>query len=203
MCGEARIQKEAPDFTAPAVMPDGSFKDLSLKDYRGKYVVLFFYPLDFTFVCPTELIALDERIEEFRERNAEVIAISVDSQYSHYTWRNTPRDKGGVGEIRYPLVSDLDKSISKAYGVLLEKPGVALRGLFIIDRDGILRHMTVNDLPIGRNVDEILRVIDAIQFHEKHGEVCPANWKKGEEGMKPDQEGLEEYAKRRYASRVA
>ncbi len=203
MCGEARIQKEAPDFTAPAVMPDGSFKDLSLKDYRGKYVVLFFYPLDFTFVCPTELIALDERIEEFRERNAEVIAVSVDSQYSHYTWRNTPRDKGGVGEIRYPLVSDLDKSISKAYGVLLEKPGVALRGLFIIDRDGILRHMTVNDLPIGRNVDEILRVIDAIQFHEKHGEVCPANWKKGEEGMKPDQEGLEEYAKRRYASRVA
>ncbi len=203
MCGEARIQKEAPDFTAPAVMPDGSFKDLSLKDYRGKYVVLFFYPLDFTFVCPTELIALDERIEEFRERNAEVIAISVDSQYSHYTWRNTPRDKGGVGEIRYPLVSDLDKSISKAYGVLLEKPGVALRGLFIIDRDGILRHMTVNDLPIGRNVDEILRVIDAIQFHEKHGEVCPANWKRGEEGMKPDQEGLEEYAKRRYASRVA
>ena len=203
MCGEARIQKEAPDFTAPAVMPDGSFKDLSLKDYRGKYVVLFFYPLDFTFVCPTELIALDERIEEFRERNAEVIAVSVDSQYSHYTWRNTPRDKGGVGEIRYPLVSDLDKSISKAYGVLLEKPGVALRGLFIIDRDGILRHMTVNDLPIGRNVDEILRVIDAIQFHEKHGEVCPANWKRGEEGMKPDQEGLEEYAKRRYASRVA
>lgn len=202
MCEEARIQKEAPDFTAPAVMPDGSFKDLNLKDYRGRYVVLFFYPLDFTFVCPTELIALDERIDDFRERNAEVIAISVDSQYSHYTWRNMPREKGGIGEVRYPIVSDLDKSISKAYGVLLEKPGVSLRGLFIIDRDGILRHITINDLPIGRNVDEMLRVIDAIQFHEKHGEVCPANWKKGEEGMKPDQEGLEEYAKKRYAAKV-
>ena len=203
MCGEARIQREAPDFTAPAVMPDGSFKDLSLRDYRGRYVVLFFYPLDFTFVCPTELIALDERIDEFKERNAEVIAVSVDSQYSHYTWRSTPREKGGIGEIRYPLVSDLDKSISKAYGVLLDKPGVSLRGLFIIDRDGVLRHITINDLPIGRNVDEILRVIDAIQFHEKHGEVCPANWRKGEEGMRPDPKGLEEYAKKRYSGKVA
>ncbi len=203
MCGEAKIQKEAPDFTAPAVMPDGSFKELSLKDYKGKYVVLFFYPLDFTFVCPTELIALDEKIEEFKKRNAEVIAISVDSQYSHYTWRNTPREKGGIGEVRYPLVSDLDKAISKAYGVLLEKPGVSLRGVFILDKGGVLRHITINDLPIGRSVDEILRVIDAIQFHEQYGEVCPANWKKGEEGMKPDQKGLEEYAKKRYATRVA
>lgn len=202
MC-EASIQKEAPDFTAPAVMPDGSFKEVSLKDYRGKYVVLFFYPLDFTFVCPTELIALDEKIEEFKKRNAEVIGISVDSQYSHYTWRKTPRDKGGVGELRYPLVSDLNKGISKDYGVLLEKPGVSLRGIFIIDRNGILRHITINDLPLGRNVDEILRVIDAIQFNEEHGEVCPANWKKGEDGMKPNQEGLEAYAAKHYGSKVA
>lgn len=202
MC-EARIQNEAPDFTAPAVMPDGSFKDVSLRDYRGKYVVLFFYPLDFTFVCPTELIALDERIGEFKERNAEVIAVSVDSQYSHFTWRNLPRDKGGVGELRYPLVSDLDKSISRSYGVLLEKPGVALRGLFIIDRDGILRHITINDLPLGRNVDEVLRVIDAIQFNEEHGEVCPANWRKGDEGMKPDDEGLKRYASKKYSGKAA
>jgi len=200
---EAKIQKEAPDFKAPAIMPDGSFKEVSLKDYRGKYIVLFFYPLDFTFVCPTELIALDERMEEFKKRNAEVIGVSVDSQYSHYTWRNCPRDKGGIGELKYPLVSDLDKGISRQYGVLLEKPGVSLRGLFIIDRDGILRHITINDLPLGRNVDEILRVIDAIQFHEKQGEVCPANWKKGEEGMKPDQKGLESYARKHYGSKAA
>lgn len=200
---EASIQKEAPDFTALAVMPDGSFKEVSLKDYRGKYVVLFFYPLDFTFVCPTELIALDERIEDFKSRNAEVIAISIDSQYSHYAWRSVPKEKGGVGELKYPLVADLDKSISRQYGVLLEKPGISLRGLFIIDRDGILKHITINDLPLGRNVDEILRVIDAIQFHEEHGEVCPANWKKGEEGMEPNQKGLESYAGKRYGSRAA
>ncbi len=202
MC-EARIQNEAPDFTASAVMPDGTISDLNLKDYRGKYVVLFFYPLDFTFVCPTELIALDSKIEEFKKRNTEVIAVSVDSQYSHYTWRNVPRSKGGVGQLRYPLVSDLDKSIARNYGVLLEKQGIALRGLFIMDKEGILRHITINDLPLGRNMDEILRVIDAIQFNEKYGEVCPANWKNGEEGMKPDQSGLEAYANKRFGREVA
>lgn len=198
---EAKVQKEAPDFTAPAVMPDGSFKELSLKSYRGKYVVLFFYPLDFTFVCPTELIALDEKLDEFKKRNAEVIGISVDSQYSHYTWRNVPREQGGVGPLNYPLVSDLDKAISAAYGVLLEKPAVALRGLFILDRNGILKHITINDLSLGRNVDEILRVLDAIQFNEQYGEVCPVNWKKGEEGMKPDQKGLRSYAGKRYLTK--
>ncbi len=191
---EARVQKPAPDFTAQAVMPDGSIKELKLSDYRGKYVVLFFYPLDFTFVCPTEVIAFSDRIEEFKQRNTEVIGISVDSVYTHTAWRNTPRKKGGIGEITYPLVADLNKRISQSYGVLLEDAGVALRGLFILDREGILKHITVNDLPIGRNVDEVLRVIDAIQFCEEHGEVCPANWEKGKEGMKPDPKGLEEYA---------
>ncbi len=198
---EARIQKEAPDFSAQAVMPDGSFKEVKLSDYKGKYAVLFFYPLDFTFVCPTELIALSDKINEFQKKNAEVLAISVDSPYSHAAWRNVPRENGGVGELGYPLVSDLDKSICRKYGVLLEKPGIALRGLFILDKAGILRHITVNDLPLGRNVDEVLRVLDAIQFNEEHGEVCPANWQKGEEGMKPDKEGLESFAKKRYGGK--
>jgi len=193
MC-EARIQQEAPDFTAQAVMPDDSFKELTLSEYKGKYVVLFFYPLDFTFVCPTEIIAFSDRVGEFKERGAEVIGVSVDSHFSHLAWRGTSRKKGGIGEVQYPLVSDLDKSISRKYGVLLEKPGIALRGLFLIDKEGILRHITINDLPLGRNVDEALRVIDALQFHEENGEVCPANWQKGKEGMKPSQEGLEEYA---------
>jgi peroxiredoxin (alkyl hydroperoxide reductase subunit C) len=191
---EARIQSEAPDFTAQSVMPDGSIKELALSDYKGKYVVLFFYPLDFTFVCPTEILAISDRIAEFKERGAEVIGVSVDSPYSHIAWRRTPRKKGGIGEVTYPLVSDLDKAVATKYGVLLEKPGIALRGLFIIDREGKLRHITINDLPLGRNVEEVLRVLDAVKFSEEHGEVCPANWKKGEEGMKPDQEGLEAYA---------
>src|SRR5574340_552922 len=191
---EAIVQNQAPDFDAQAVMPDGSVKEIKLSSYRGKYVVLFFYPLDFTFVCPTEIIALSDRIAEFKTRKTEVIGVSVDSHFSHIAWRNTPRKKGGIGEVSYPLVSDLDKSISRKYGVLVEKPGIALRGLFIIDREGHLRHITINDLPLGRNVDEVLRVIDAIQFNEKYGEVCPVNWKKGEAGVKPDQAGLEEYA---------
>lgn len=191
---EAFVQNAAPDFAAQAVMPDGSFKELKLSDYRGKYVVLFFYPLDFTFVCPTEIIALSDRIKEFETRNTAVIGVSVDSHFSHLAWRNTPRKKGGIGDIAYPLVADLDKSICKKYGVLIEKPGIALRGLFILDKGGLLRHVTVNDLPLGRNVDEVLRVVDAIQFNEKHGEVCPANWKKGEDGMKADAKGLEKYA---------
>lgn len=190
----AIVQNEAPDFKSTTVMEDGSIKEVKLSDYRGKYVVLFFYPLDFTFVCPTEVIAMSDRIEEFEVRNAQVLGVSVDSQFSHVAWRNTPRKKGGIGEISYPLVSDLDKSISRNYGVLVEKPGIALRGLFIIDKLGKIRHITINDLPLGRNVDEVLRVLDAIQFNEKYGEVCPANWKQGESGMKPNQSGLEDYA---------
>ena len=190
----ATVQNEAPDFKATSVMEDGSIKEVKLSDYKGKYVVLFFYPLDFTFVCPTEIISMSDRMEEFELRNAQVLGVSVDSQFSHIAWRNTPRKKGGIGEITYPLVSDLDKSISRQYGVLVEKPGIALRGLFIIDKLGKIRHITINDLPLGRNVDEVLRVLDAIQFNEKHGEVCPANWKQGDKGMKPDQKGLENYA---------
>lgn len=192
---EAIVQLQAPEFRAQAVMPDGSFKEIALSDYKGKYVVLFFYPLDFTFVCPTEIIALSDRLAEFEARNTQVVGVSVDSHFSHFAWRCTPRKEGGIGEVAYPLVSDLDKSISRRYGVLVEKPGIALRGLFIIDATGKLRHITVNDLPLGRNVDEVLRVVDAIQFNEKHGEVCPANWHKGDEGMKPDQGGLKSYAK--------
>ncbi len=191
---EAVVQNNAPDFTAQAVMEDGSFKQVSLSDYKGKYVVLFFYPLDFTFVCPTEIIAFSERVEEFKSRNAQLLGVSVDSHFSHLAWRNTERKHGGIGAINYPLIADLDKSVSRKYGVLLEKPGIALRGLFLIDRNGVLRHITVNDLPLGRNVDEALRVLDALQFTEEHGEVCPANWNKGADGMKPTQEGLEEYA---------
>lgn len=194
MTENAIVQNDAPDFTAQAVMEDGQVKEVSLSDYRGKYVVLFFYPLDFTFVCPTEIIAMSDRIGEFTERGTQVLGVSVDSHFSHIAWRGTDRKKGGIGEITYPLVSDLDKSISSQYGVLIAKPGIALRGLFIIDKLGKLRHITINDLPLGRNVDEVLRVLDALQFTEKHGEVCPANWHKGEDGMKPDQKGLEKYA---------
>lgn len=195
-----QIQKQAPDFKADAVMPDGTIREgLSLSDYRGKYVVLFFYPLDFTFVCPTEILAFADRIEEFRRRNCEVLGCSVDSVHSHLAWRRTPREEGGIGAIPYPLISDLDKSISRAYGVLLDKPSVALRGAFLIDRQGVVRSIMVNDLPLGRNVDEVLRLLDALQFTEEHGEVCPANWERGEPGMKATLEGVKEYARRRYA----
>ncbi len=192
MCN-VQIQKPAPDFTATAVMPDGSFNEkFSLSDYKGKYVLLFFYPLDFTFVCPSEILAFDKRLDEFKQRNCEVIGVSVDSHFTHWAWRNTPIEKGGIGNIRYPLVSDLTKKISRDYGVLLGD-AVALRGLFIMDRDLIVRHILINDLPIGRSVDEAIRVLDAIQYHEEHGEVCPANWRKGEEAMKPDPKGVAEY----------
>jgi peroxiredoxin (alkyl hydroperoxide reductase subunit C) len=199
---EAFIQQAAPEFTAQAVMENGTFKEVSLADYKGKYTVLFFYPLDFTFVCPTEIIALSDRIGEFESRNTQVLGISIDSHFSHLAWRNTPRDQGGIGEIKYPLVADLDKSIARKYGVLLESPGIALRGAFIIDKEGILRSVTVNDLPLGRNVDELLRVIDALQFTEEHGEVCPANWQKGESGMTPTQDGLEDFAKKNFGTPV-
>ncbi len=187
------VAKQAPDFTATAVMGDNSMKeDFKLSDYQGKYVVLFFYPLDFTFVCPSEIIAFDRALDKFREKNCEVIGVSIDSQFTHWAWKNTPVDKGGIGNIRYPLVADLDKSISRRYGVLLDI-GIALRGTFLIDREGIIRHEVINDLPLGRNVDETLRMLDALQFHEQHGDVCPANWKEGEEAMKPTAEGVADY----------
>ena len=186
------VTKEAPDFTAQAVMPDNAFSDLKLSSYRGKYVVLFFYPLDFTFVCPSEIIAFDKALDKFKEKNAEVIGVSVDSHFTHLAWKNTPCDRGGIGKVRYPMVSDLSKEISRSFGVLLND-SVALRGLFLIDKEGIVRHALINDLPLGRNVDEALRMLDALQFTEKHGEVCPANWREGEEAMKPTADGVASY----------
>jgi len=193
------ITKEAPDFTATAVMPDNSFKDdFTLSDYRGKYVILFFYPLDFTFVCPSEILAFNKAISDFEKSNCQLIGISVDSHFSHFAWKTTPVNQGGIGNIQYPLVSDLDKSISKNYGVLLDA-GIALRGLFLIDKNGILRHQVVNDLPLGRSVNEALRVLHALQFTEEHGDVCPANWQKGEEAMKPTAEGVAEYLTKKHS----
>ncbi|BCO10667.1 peroxidase [Desulfolithobacter dissulfuricans] len=187
------VTKQAPDFTAVAVMGDNSFKeDFTLSDYRGKYVILFFYPLDFTFVCPSEIIAFDKELDKFKALNCEVIGVSIDSQFSHWAWKNTPVEQGGIGQIQYPLVADLDKSISRRYGVLLDA-GVALRGTFLIDREGVVRHCVINDLPLGRSVEEALRMVKALQFHEEHGDVCPANWKEGEEAMKPTAEGVAEY----------
>jgi peroxiredoxin (alkyl hydroperoxide reductase subunit C) len=193
------VTKEAPPFTAQAVMPDGTFKEVSLSDYRGKkYVLLFFYPLDFTFVCPTEIIAFSEAIAEFEALDVQVLGCSIDSHYSHFAWRNTPRNEGGIGEIRYPLLADLDKSVSEAYDVLLPS-GVALRGLFLIDRDGVVRHQVVNDLPLGRSVDEALRVVKALQFFERNGEVCPANWHEGAATIKPDPKQSQEFFSKQYA----
>jgi peroxiredoxin (alkyl hydroperoxide reductase subunit C) len=193
------VTQQAPDFKATAVMPDGSFKEISLGDYRGKkYVVLFFYPLDFTFVCPTEIIAFDQVIDRFDGLNCQVLGCSIDSHFTHLAWRNTPRNQGGLGQLRYPLVADLDKKIAQAYGVLLPG-GVALRGLFLIDKEGIVRHEVVNDLPLGRSVDEAVRIVEAWQFFEKNGEVCPANWHQGSATMKPDPKGSKEYFSKQYA----
>lgn len=179
----AQVQKEAPNFTATAVVNE-EFKQISLTDYRGKYVVLFFYPLDFTFVCPTEIVAFSDRIKDFHDRGAEVLGCSIDSQFSHLAWIQTPREKGGLGGLTYPLVADLTKKISCDYGVLLEG-GIALRGTFIIDKSGVVRTITIHDLPLGRSVDEALRVLDALQHFEKYGEVCPAGWTKGAATIKP------------------
>ena len=187
------VQQPAPNFKAQAVMPDNSFKELTLSDFQGKYVLLFFYPLDFTFVCPTEIIAFSEKIEEFKKRNVEVLGASIDSHFSHLAWRKTPRSEGGIGEIQYPLIADMTKSISKDYGVLIPEGGIALRGLFLIDRDGIVRHQLVNDLPLGRSVEEAIRLVDALQFFEKNGEVCPANWQPGERTIKPNPKDSREY----------
>jgi peroxiredoxin (alkyl hydroperoxide reductase subunit C) len=187
------VTKPAPDFTAVAVMPDNTFNEkFSLSDYRGKYVILFFYPLDFTFVCPSEIIAFDKAIDRFKEKNCEVIGVSIDSQFTHLAWKSSPVVAGGIGNINYPLVADLDKKISQQYGVLLPE-GIALRGTFLIDKEGIIRHMVLNDLPLGRSIEEAIRMVDALQFHEEHGDVCPANWKDGEEGMKPTADGVADY----------
>ncbi|ROR32747.1 peroxiredoxin [Inmirania thermothiophila] len=186
------VGKQAPDFKAQAVMGDGSFQEVSLSQYRDKYVVLFFYPLDFTFVCPTEIIAFDHRLEEFEKRNVQVLGVSVDSHYSHFAWRETPVEKGGIGRIRYPLIADIKKEIARAYDVLFDD-SVALRASFLIDRAGVVQHQVVNNLGLGRNIDEMLRMVDALQFFEEHGEVCPANWKPGSEAMKADPQGVAEY----------
>lgn len=188
------VGREAPEFDLEAVADGGTFVDsCKLSDYRGKYVVLFFYPLDFTFVCPTELHAFQDRLEEFRHKNVEVLACSVDSKFSHHAWLKTPRRQGGIEGITYTLLSDINKEASKAYDVLAEKEGISYRGLFLIDKEGIVRYQVVNDLGLGRNVDEVLRMVEALQFTEQFGEVCPANWNKGDKTMKPDSEGLEEY----------
>jgi peroxiredoxin 2/4 len=187
------VTKEAPDFTAVTVMGDNSFnEEFKLSDLRGKYTVLFFYPLDFTFVCPSEIIEFNKAYAKFQAKNCEVVGVSVDSQFSHLAWKNTKVENGGIGQIDYPLVADLTKQISRDYGVLMGD-AVALRGLFLIDKDGIVRHSVINDLGLGRNIDEALRMVDALQFTEEHGEVCPANWNDGDEGMTPTADGVAEY----------
>ncbi len=189
------VGRKTPDFTAPAVLGNGQIVDsLSLSETaKGKYILLFFYPLDFTFVCPSELIALDHRMEEFSKRNVEVFGISVDSHFAHNAWRNTPVEKGGIGPVKYTLVADINHAICQSYGI--EHPGgdVAFRGAFLIDKEGVVRSQIVNDLPLGRNMDELVRLVDALQFHEENGEVCPANWNKGKKGMKASPEGVASY----------
>eukprot|EP00057_Strongylocentrotus_purpuratus_P008585 XP_011663059.1 PREDICTED: peroxiredoxin-1 [Strongylocentrotus purpuratus] len=186
------IQEPAPDFEGTAVI-DGQFKEIKLSDYKGKYLVLFFYPLDFTFVCPTEIIAFSDRADEFGAINTEVVAASIDSHFSHLAWINTPRKQGGLGPMKIPLLSDMKKQIAEDYGVLLKDAGVALRGLFLIDPEGVVRHMSINDLPVGRSVDETLRLVKAFQFVAEHGEVCPAGWTPDSETIKPDPEGSKTY----------
>lgn len=192
------VQETAPEFAAQSLMPDGSFKQIKLSDYRGRYVVLFFYPLDFTFVCPTEIIAFSDAEGEFSKRNVQLLGCSIDSHFSHLAWVNTPRTQGGLGEISYPLIADLNKEISKAYDVLLPG-GIALRGLFLIDKEGVVRHQVVNDLPLGRSVDEALRMIDALQYFEANGEVCPANWKSGADTIKPNPQESKKFFEKAYA----
>ena len=188
------VGRKAPDFDVAAVVNGSEFVDsYKLSDYKGKYVVLFFYPLDFTFVCPTELHAFQEKLEEFRDRNVELIGCSVDPKFSHYAWLHTPRTQGGIKGITYTLLSDLNKTVSADYDVLLEGAGIALRGLFLIDKEGVVQHQVVNSLSLGRNIDEVLRLVDALQFTEEHGEVCPANWNKGDKTMAPTQAGLIEF----------
>lgn len=188
------VSKPAPHFSAMAAMPNGEIANLNLTDVnKNKYVLLFFYPLDFTFVCPSELIALDKRINDFKVRNVEVIGVSIDSQFTHHAWRETPVAKGGIGAINYPLVADVNHNICQAYGVEHPAAAVALRGAFLIDKQGIIRAEIVNDLPLGRDIDELLRLVDALQHHEQHGEVCPAGWNKGKPAMKATKDGVATY----------
>ena len=187
------VTQQAPDFTADAVLPDNTFAQITLSGFKGKNVVLFFYPLDFTFVCPSEILAFNKKLDEFKKRNTEVIGVSVDSKFTHLAWKNTPVEDGGIGNVQYPLVSDLNKDIAREYGILFNE-SVALRGLFLIDTKGFIRHAVINDLPLGRNVSEALRMVDALQFVETHGDqVCPANWQEGDEAMKPTGEGVASY----------
>ena len=187
------IGKQAPAFTATAVLPSNEIQELSLESFKGKYVVLFFYPLDFTFVCPTEIIEFNRKLAEFKELGAEVVGVSVDSQFTHLAWKNTAVDNGGIGDIQYPLVADLKKTISSDYGVLFEDAGVAFRGTFLIDKEGTVKSAVINDLGLGRNIDEAVRMVKALRHLETHGEVCPANWTEGEDAMKPTAEGVAEY----------
>ena len=187
------VGKQAPSFKAKAIVKGQIVDTFSLEDLKGKYILFFFYPLDFTFVCPTELHAFQEKLADFKERNAEIIGCSIDSWFSHLAWLNTPKSKGGIEGVEYPLVSDIHKSIARSYNVLKEEEGIAYRGLFLIDKQGIIRHQLINDLPLGRSVDEALRMLDALIFFEKNGEVCPANWHPGSKGMKPTPEGLSKY----------
>ncbi|MDJ0763889.1 MAG: peroxiredoxin [Myxococcota bacterium] len=187
------VAKEAPDFTANAVLADGSINtDFALSSLRGNYVILLFYPMDFTFVCPTEILSFDKHIAAFEDRECRIVGVSVDSPHTHRAWRRTSVSDGGIGEIRFPLVSDMSRQIARSYGVLYEEE-VALRGLFLIDRQGIVRHAVINDQPLGRSVDEALRMVDALRFFDAHGEVCPANWKKGDAGMKATTESVVDY----------
>jgi peroxiredoxin (alkyl hydroperoxide reductase subunit C) len=190
------VGKKAPDFKATAVVNGSDFKEVKLSDYQGKYVVMFFYPLDFTFVCPTELHAFQEKLDTFKKLNCEVLGVSIDSHFSHMAWLNTPRSEGGIKGVTYPVIADIHKTISRDYDVLIPEAGIALRGTFLIDKNGVVQQQTINNLPLGRNVDEMIRLLEALQYTETHGEVCPANWKKGETAMKATQEGLKSYFKK-------
>ena len=204
------VTKPAPEFKTQAVMPDNSIQEVKLSDYKGKKVVLFFYPLDFTFVCPTELLAFDKRLSEFESRGVQVLGCSVDSRWSHLAWKNTDVNKGGIGNVQYPILQDLDKSIARSFDVLVGSTpatvytqdtevdttvggGVALRASFLIDEEGIVRHAVINDLPLGRNIDEMIRMVDALTHHQKHGEVCPAGWKDGDNAMEESPDGVSSY----------
>lgn len=191
------VTRQAPDFTSSAVLGNGEIvNNFNFKKHvNGKAAVLFFYPLDFTFVCPSELIAFDHRYEEFKKRGVEVVGVSIDSEFTHNAWRNTPTENAGIGAVKYALAADVKHEIAKAYGIEHPEEGVALRASFLIDKNGVVRHQIVNDLPLGRNIDEMLRMVDALQFHEEHGEVCPAQWEKGKEGMKDSPEGVAKYLK--------
>lgn len=187
------ISKNAPDFTAPAVLGNNEIQnDFTLSDFKGRYIILFFYPLDFTFVCPTEILAFNDKLEEFIKRDAVVIGVSIDSVYTHLAWKRTPVEKGGIGNINYPLVSDIKRTLARAYNVLMEDE-TALRALFIIDKNGIVRHATLNDTTLGRNINETLRTLDAVRHYDEKGKVCPANWEKGFDSMEPSTKGVVDY----------